>query len=215
MSINDQLLAAMLTYGLPVLFGVIMAASVGVPLPASLMLIAAGAFTQTGDLSYWWVVAVGVAGALLGDNLGYLIGWSGGRPMALKLSRWFGGPERLAQAEAAAARYGGVGIFLSRWLLSPIGPAINLTSGIAAYTWQKFVLWDLAGEFVWVVLYTVIGRMFSDRIQAMSDLLSDAAGTLVGLVAVIALGMLLLRQMRAGRAQRSVASSPQQGKEFS
>ena len=48
MSITDQLLEAVLLYGLPVLFGVILIASVGVPFPISLTLVAAGSFVKQG-----------------------------------------------------------------------------------------------------------------------------------------------------------------------
>lgn len=207
MNLSDQLLSAFVSYGLPVLFGVVVAASVGAPLPASLLLITAGAFSQSGDLNYAWVVVAAVLGAVLGDNVGYGIGRWGGRHMATRLSRWFGGPQRLAQAEAAAARYGGAGIFLSRWLLSPIGPAINLTSGLAVYAWPKFVLWDLLGELLWVGLYTLVGRIFSDQVQIMSDLLGSIAGALVGVAATSVLGVLVIRQFRSPRPPRSAPAA--------
>jgi hypothetical protein len=50
MTITDQVLAALLLYGLPVLFGVILICSIGVPFPISLMLVAAGSFVEQGEM---------------------------------------------------------------------------------------------------------------------------------------------------------------------
>jgi membrane-associated protein len=57
-SVTDQLLAALSLYGLPVLFGVLIVACAGIPLPASLMLVAAGSFTQLGQMKLWQVITV-------------------------------------------------------------------------------------------------------------------------------------------------------------
>ncbi|MDX6558924.1 MAG: hypothetical protein QOF72_1973, partial [Blastocatellia bacterium] len=46
MNISDQLLGALSQYGLPVLFGVIAIAAAGIPLPISMMLVAAGSFVE-------------------------------------------------------------------------------------------------------------------------------------------------------------------------
>lgn len=204
MNLNDQLLAALVQYGLPALFGVILIASAGVPLPVTLLLVAAGSFVAQGDLDLWWVLGMGVGGAVLGDQLGYALGRWGGRRLVSRLSRWIGGEVRLRQAEAAARRWGGAGIFLSRWLLTPLGPTINLTSGIAGYPWPAFLLFDVAGEGVWVAIYVMVGVFFSDRVQALSDLLGNLTWALVGSGAVVALGWMLARQLRAARAQLQV-----------
>src|SRR5947208_2279714 len=58
MSITDQLLAALSQYGLPMLFGVTAIAAVGVPLPISLMLVAAGSFVELGEMKLWQVIVV-------------------------------------------------------------------------------------------------------------------------------------------------------------
>ena len=50
MNLTDQLLAALSLYGLPVLFGVIAIAAAGVPMPVTLMLVAAGSFVELGEM---------------------------------------------------------------------------------------------------------------------------------------------------------------------
>jgi membrane protein DedA with SNARE-associated domain len=200
MSLSEQLLTALIVYGLPVLFGVIFFASVGFPLPATLLVIAAGSFVEQGALDLGWVASLAIVAAVLGDHTGYLIGRWGGRRVVLRLTRWAGGEPRLQQAEAATKRWGGLGIFLSRWLFTPIGPALNLTSGIALYPWPRFTAFDIAGEVLWVALYVTVGRIFSDRVEAMSDLLGDATWAILGLVAVMVLGWKLVQTKRLHRS---------------
>jgi membrane protein DedA with SNARE-associated domain len=54
----DQLLSAFSLYGLPVLFGALLIGAVGIPMPATMMLLAAGSFVAQGDLNLWWVLAL-------------------------------------------------------------------------------------------------------------------------------------------------------------
>jgi membrane protein DedA with SNARE-associated domain len=203
MNLSEYLLTALVAYGLPVLFGVIVLAAIGLPLPATLLLIAAGSFVEQGALDLWWVLGLASVAAIAGDHTGYLIGRWGGRRVVLRLTRWVGGEPRLQQAEAATKRWGGLGIFLSRWLFTPIGPALNLTSGIALYPWPRFTVFDIAGEVLWVSLYVSVGRIFSDRVEAMSDLLGDATWAILGLVAVMVFGWKLLQLLRISQARRA------------
>jgi membrane-associated protein len=195
-SINDQLLAALTVYGLPVLFGVCMISSLGVPLPGTFLLVAAGAFVQLGDMDLWSVMSLGVLGAILGDQMGYFIGRWGGRRLAGRMSQWLGGEKRLAQVEGTVKKWGGFGIFFSRWLVIQLGPWINLTSGFTSFSYPRFLLWDLAGEGVWVILYVMVGEIFSGQAQALMEMLGNLAWAFVGLVAAIIFGWLLFRTYR-------------------
>ncbi|HEX6290482.1 MAG TPA: DedA family protein [Herpetosiphonaceae bacterium] len=215
MSLSDQILAALVQYGLPVLFGVIVFASSGVPLPATLLLIAAGAFVEQGDLDLWWVVGFGLAAAVIGDHLGYGIGRWGGARIELRINRWLGGPSRLEAANRATQRWGGLAIFFSRWLFTPLGPPLNYTSGIARYPLGWFFCCDVAGEIIWVIGYVLIGRVFNDRVEAMNALLGDLSWISVACVAVVVLGWLLIRSFRSGHPEapdetdRGRATEPQ------
>lgn len=196
MSLSDYLLSTLGVYGLPVLFACLLIGSVGIPLPGSLMLLAAGSFVEQGDLSLWPVLVLSATGAVLGDNLGYALGRFGGRRLAQRISRFIGGEERLKAAEKWLKRREGAGIFLSRWLITPLSPFINIICGATDYPWPRFLLYDVLGEALWVVLYVLLGRLFSDRVQAMSDLLGDFMWMLIGLIFVIVLGWNLLKYFR-------------------
>jgi membrane protein DedA with SNARE-associated domain len=203
MSITDQVLAALLLYGLPILFGVILICSVGVPFPVSFMLVAAGAFVAQGEMKLWPVIAVASIAAVLGDHIGYGLARWGGRRLIGRISRRIGGEAKLKKAEALSKRWSGAAsVFLSRWLVSGLGPWVNVTSGIAAYPWQRFLLWDVLGQVLWVLLYVILGYTFSDRVQAIAEISGNLAWLFVGLTVAVILGWKLVRYARPGRSQR-------------
>jgi membrane-associated protein len=196
MNLTDQLLGALSQYGLPVLFGVIAIAAVGIPMPISMMLVAAGSFVELGEMKFWQVIVVASAGAVLGDQIGYVLGRWGGQRVIERVKRRQNGAERMAQADAFARRWGAAGIFFSRWLITPLGPWLNLTSGMTGYPWPRFFVWDVLGEVLWVVLYVTLGKVFSDRVQELIEILGNLTWVLVGLLAAVILGWKLLKYLR-------------------
>jgi len=196
MALNDYILLGWAHYGLPVLAGVILLASLGGPLPATLLLLTAGTFVAQGELPVWWVIGLATAAAVAGDLGGYALGRWGSQPLVARVSRWTGGQDHIAAAEQLARRWGGAGVFLSRWLVTPLGPVANLTSGMARYPLLAFLGFDVVGELLWVTGYVSLGRIFGDHIETVSTALGNATWVVVGLVAVVGLSWLVVRRQR-------------------
>jgi membrane-associated protein len=196
MSFTDQLLAALLTHGVPLLFAVIAIAAVGVPLPVSLTLVAAGSFAKQGEMSLLPVILAGSLAAILGDQIGYGLSRWGGRRLIVRISRRIGGESKIKEAEALSKKWGGPGIFFSRWLVTQLGPWLNVTSGIAGYPWRRFIFWDVLGEVLWVVLYVMLGYIFSDRVQYIAEILGNLAWAILALIVAIIPGWKLFRYFR-------------------
>jgi membrane protein DedA with SNARE-associated domain len=196
---REQLLAFVSQYGSPALFVVVMVASLGAPLPIALLLIVTGSLSAQGAINYWTAIAVGGMGSVLGDLAGYAIGRWGGGALADRLARLIGGENRLEEIEQRARQGAGLYIFLTRWLLSPLGPWVNLASGIARYPWGRFLLWDALGEFFGVALYVSLGDLFSDRVMALDSLLGDLTWGFVALAVALALGRVLFSFAKASR----------------
>jgi membrane protein DedA with SNARE-associated domain len=197
MSLTDQLLAAFLLYGMPALFGVTMFSSIGAPLPASLMLVAAGSFVEQGEMKLWPVIIVASTASVLGDLIGYGVARWVGRRLVKRISRKIGGEAKIKKTEALAKRWGGPGIFFSRWLVTPLGPWLNVTSGIADYPWRHFILWDVLGEVLWVVLYVMLGYIFSERVQSIAEVLGNLAWVILGFIVAVILGWKIMQYLRS------------------
>jgi len=192
---TDLVLSLLPLYGAIALFGILVVSSVGVPGPASLLLVVVGSLVAQGEMSLWQVLVAGVAGAVIGDQIGFFAGRFGGRLLLRRLTKVVG-QAGIKRAEAFTIRWGGAAIFFSRWLVNPLGPWINLSSGIADYPWIRFIFWDVLGEIFCVVLFTTLGEIFSDRVQSLTDILGHLTWFIAGAIAVIILGWKLFGHFR-------------------
>jgi membrane-associated protein len=196
MNITDQLLAEMSVHGVPLLFGVVVVASVGVPFPVTFTLVAAGSLARQGEMSLLPIIVAGSLAAIFGDQIGYGLSRWGGRRLIVRITRKIGGEHKIKKAEALTQKWGAPGIFFSRWLITELGPWLNVTSGIAAYPWHRFIIWDVLGEVLWVVLYVMLGYIFSDRVQFISDIMGNLAWAILAFVVATILGWKLFRYFR-------------------
>jgi membrane-associated protein len=200
MNLQTILLDAMAMYGAFAIFVAILLASIGAPLPATFLLVAAGSFVTQGEMDFWPVLLAGMLGAIIGDHIGYGIGRIGGRTFVHGMSQRFNAGSMFTQAEATMQRWGGLGIFLSRWLLTAVGPYVNLTSGLMGYHLLHFSFWDILGEILWVTIYVQVGRLFSDQLATISDALGDLTWVALGVIAIGVIGYKLFQSFRQSPA---------------
>lgn len=196
MDIQAILLSAIANYGASALFVAILLASIGVPLPATFLLVAAGSFVTQGEMQFWSVITAGLAGAVIGDHLGYGVGRFAGSAVIKRVSRRFRAEGMIDQAESTMQKWGGVGIFLTRWLITAVGPYVNLTSGLMNYHLLHFSLWDVIGETLWVLGYVSIGTFFSTQLATISDALGDLTWVAVGVGVIALIGYKLIQSYR-------------------
>lgn len=198
---TEPILDLMTNYGVVILFIVTFLSCLCVPIPSSLMMLAGGSFAATGDLDTTTTVAAAYFGAVVGDNSGYALartfgshisGWLDAKPNRSKLRD---------RAKSYMDRKGPVSVFLSCWLVAPLGPYVNLVSGITRYSWFKFAFWGAMGEIFWVGIYVGLGYSFSDQITALATMLSNASGFIVAVLAVVLLGRWLWTVSKPGAKQ--------------
>jgi len=195
---TDLLLELFTQYGLVILAGTIYLAALGAPLPGTVLLVLSGAFAASGEMDLVSVIAAAYFSAVAGDITGFTIGYKGGAWLQKKLARSSLGAQ-IGKAEAFMAKWGGVGVFLSRWLVAPIGPTINYVAGIGRFSWKKFVLWDLLGETIWVAVYMTIGVVFSASALALVDMIASASWVLLGALVMWVMGKRLIKVIRKAR----------------
>jgi membrane protein DedA with SNARE-associated domain len=184
-------------YGGWVLFVVTFLSCLAVPFPASLVMLAAGAFVASGDLSGVAVVAGALGGAVLGDQVGYLAGRVGGRWLMTRLARRPAAAAWLARAEARMDARAGRTVFLSRWLASALGPYVNIAAGASGVAWQRFTVAAVLGEAVWVALYVGLGILFSSRIEAIGATLPSVLAAVAAAAVALMLGRALWQRRSA------------------
>lgn len=197
--VTETILSLVPTYGLPFLFGIAVLAASGVPVSSSLALLVTGAFIESGELPLLESFLVALAGAIIGDQIGYQIGLRAGDAVEERLGRK---PKRAAQilrAKDFIDRFGGVGVFLTRWLLAPIGPITNIICGASDMRWLRFTIWDILGEILWVAIYIGAGYAFSGNVEEIAALMGEASWLLIAALVALGMGIRVLVVLRQNR----------------
>jgi membrane-associated protein len=178
---------ASLGYGL--LFVLVAAESAGVPLPGETALLAAAVLAAHGRLSITLVIVTAATGAILGDNVGYLIGRKGLRRILARPGR----RERLLeQGRVFLARYGARAVFFGRWV-SVVRIAIAWLAGAERMPWRRFLLWNALGGITWA---TSVG-LFAYYVGSAASNIVTAFGYVAAAVAVIAAVGWIVRRRRS------------------
>jgi membrane protein DedA with SNARE-associated domain len=168
------------TFGYPLLFLAVMAESSGVPIPGETALITAAVLASQGKLQIELVIAIAAAGAIVGDNIGYLIGHKGGRWLLERPGRFH--RQRLQVLELGEPffeKHGPKAVFFGRFLLG-LRVWASWLAGATRMRWRSFLLWNALGGICWA---TGIGLL--------AYFLGHAAGNAIetfgiyGLVAVL------------------------------
>jgi membrane protein DedA with SNARE-associated domain len=192
-NLTDFFLTGLLVYGAPMFGLALLLGAIGVPLPGSLLVVAAGAFVRQGVLDGGPAAALGLTGALLGDSLSYGLG----RFAKVWIQDRFGHSPTWRKAQDTFDHRGGVTVYLTRFLLTPLAIPVNLIAGGSGYSFWRFLGNAIAGEVTWLGLYGGLGYTFGSQWELISQFLSDFSGLLVGLVALGAGLYFLVRYQRA------------------
>lgn len=168
-----SLVHLMSLYGYPLLVGVLFIGSAGVPLPLGLALVLLGALsTVHGGPNLLLLTLSGTAASVAGDLADYAAGRIGG----VRLLRWLYSRERrvigppLVHANRLLRRHGGIVIFFSRFLVTAAASPVSLLVGISRLKVSRFLIWDVAGEAVFVASNLLIGRFFGGSLEEQGDL---------------------------------------------
>jgi membrane-associated protein len=200
---TDWLLGLVPQYGLWLLAATTFFSCLALPFPASILMLTAGGFAAAGDLVLWQAFLAAAGGGIAGDQLGYWAGRGFGASFLARLRRDPGRDNLLARADDFIGRKGVMAVFFSRWLVSPLGPWVNLIAGSTAYAWVRFTTAGIAGEAVWAGLYVGTGYGFAGNVEAASQALGSALGMVGGAGAVLALGYWLFSSSDGQAALRS------------
>jgi membrane-associated protein len=194
---TDWLLALVPVYGLWLLAATTFCSCLALPFPASILMLTAGGFVAAGDLELFATFGAAAAGGIAGDQLGYWAGRGLGAPLLAKLRRDPARDKLLGRAVSMMQKRGAIGVFLTRWLFSPLGPWVNLTAGSTGYGWHRFTVAGVAGELVWAGLYVGMGYGFAGNIEAASAMLGSVLGFVAAGAVMVGLGLWLRSLLRA------------------
>jgi membrane protein DedA with SNARE-associated domain len=197
----DYLLTLLINYGGPAFAVLLFLGALGVPVGASVLVIAAGAFSQQGILAWHITAILGLIGAVIGDALSFGIGFYAKGWVDQHFER----SSTWKSAEAAFEKRAGLAIYLTRFLVTALAIPTNLIAGGSGIKFRRFMLYDTLGEATWIVLYGGLGYLFGSQWELVSDFISNFGGLLLGLV-ILGIGIWLWtrRLKRIENAKRNV-----------
>jgi|SRR5437660_5416369 len=173
--------------GYPAVFLFVMIESSGIPFPGETMLLLAAFYSAIDhQLQISLVIACAALGAIIGDNIGYYVGKTGGRAIVDRYGRYvFLKPEHLARAEQFFVRHGDKTVFLGRFVAVLRAWAAFL-AGVNQMHWRTFFIYNASGGIVWATIYGLLGyyagRYFHDNFGQIEHFAGTLTWIITGLV---------------------------------
>jgi membrane-associated protein len=187
-----------LGYLLPAIIGL---ESMGVPSPGETALVAAAVLASQGKLHIWLVIVIGVSSAIIGDNIGYLLGRRIGRE-ALEAR----GPLRKHRKRAITAgdrffeRHGPKAVFLARWI-ALVRFAAAWLAGINRMPLKLFFFWNALGGITWGITYGLVGYYGGHAATHVLATMGIIGAIVLGVMLVAFLVFVWLRERRAAEPE--------------
>lgn len=180
--------------------------TMGVPVPGETALIAASLLAAEGKLQIEFVIAIAAAAAIVGDNIGFVIGRKVGR----RAFEWEGGPypekrrDLLDRGQEFFDRHGGKAVFLGRWVAG-----LRITSawlaGINKMDWRRFFFWNALGGVCWATSVALVTYFVGHAAKGAIEGIGLGA---LGLGAAVGIGFALYHVMRRRRQMAKPSRYP-------
>lgn len=188
-------------YGYWVIFFGVMLENGGVPVPGETVLLFAGFLAHEGKMNLERAIVTGIAGAALGDTLGYCLGHYGGKAFVEWLRRRLGFFGRHFQkAQTYYLKHGQWAVFVARFITG-----LRMFSGLFAgsfnMSYLRFLAFDFSGAVIWATAICSVGFFFGSNWQRLVQLVKDFDSivlTVAGLALVAGVVAYYLRKRKAG-----------------
>jgi membrane-associated protein len=155
---------------------------VGLFFPGDTLLFSAGILAAAGKLGLPETLAVIAGAAILGDNIGYLIGKHLG-PRIFKKDGVIFRHEYIMRAEKFYEKYGSKTMLVAHFV--PIVRSFApVTAGAGKMNHKAFIFFDAIGDIAWTLLVTLAGYFIGSRIPGIEKLIEPI---LLGIVLIFLL----------------------------
>lgn len=174
-------------WGYAAIFVIQMFGNAGVPAPEETVLGVAGYLVWRGQLKLPAVLAVAIAGAVLGDNLGYWLGRRFGREALLRYAHWvLGRRDRVERMQAFVVRRGALAVFLARFVPG-VRTMAGPLAGASGVPFLSFLTANILGAAIWVPVGVGAGYAVGYGFGEYVERLRRTVGEVERLVLVLAL----------------------------
>ena len=193
-------------YGYLAVGGFILLEDFGIPVPGETILIAAAVYAGSGRLSIIAVGLIALLAAIIGDNIGYVIGYFGGRRLVLRFGKYVGlTSERMDKAERFFDRYGGAVVAGARFV-EGLRQANGIVAGTIRMHWLKFLAFNALGAALWVSVWASIGYLAGGHITVIYNTITRYSLYFLIALAVAAVALIVRSVIRRRRRSADKAT---------
>ena len=172
------------------------AAFAGLLVPGESLVLASGFFAHQGILDLFPVMVAAATGAIVGDNIGYLLGSRLGREWLLRRGSRFGLRRRgLARVERFFQRQGPKAVFFGRF----VGFAralVPFVAGASDMPYRKFAPYDALGAVLWTIGFVTLGYVLGASWQIAEKWIGRSGLILAVIAAVVAMVIWIHRRRK-------------------
>ncbi len=200
LAVLPQLEPLLQKFGMPGLFLDVFFEALGLPLPGETLIIVASGLAGLGKLNIYSVAITVFLAAVVGDNVGFLIGRKLGRPLIIKHASRFGVThERLQKVEDLIDRRGPLLVASARFFVI-LRQLNGIAAGTAGMHWLKFLIANAVGAALWVGFWTTLAYHFGKDVSilpfVMNHLSYVALFLVFGLVSTFTIGWIISRRIK-------------------
>jgi membrane protein DedA with SNARE-associated domain len=185
---------SMESFGYFAVFFLIVLGSLGLPLPEESILLLSGYLASTGFFKILYVIAFGLVGTVVGDNMAYWLARKKGLDFMLRYGEIFLVQKKhLKKAEDFFKRHGGKAVFFSRFILGFrfFGPVL---AGVSKMRWSRFQIYNLIAAIIWIPFISFLGYLLGTNVVAIMANITNI-GHILFAVILIAVSLFLIREL--------------------
>ncbi len=205
LGLTEWIVAVVDAIGYLGIFALMIIEGILTPIPSEFIMPFAGYLASQGRFDVAIVIAVGTAGAAIGNVVAYHIGSKLGRPLISRYGRFVGlGEEDLRWAESWFSRYGSFGVLLGH-AVPGIRSIISFPAGIGRMNLPRFVAMSTIGAAIWNTVLVVSGYLLLERWKVFAETTENVDLYVVVTVLAVLIGYVYWRKTRL-RASESRAN---------
>lgn len=208
----DFLVGFFTEYGYIAVFVILIACGFGLPVPEDITLVSGGVISGLGLTNPHFMLAVGLAGVLIGDSTMFLLGRIFGyRIQRIKTFRKILSPRRFSHIQRQFKKYGLGLLFVARFLPGLRSPIFLVAGMSRRISYLTFIAMDGVAALISVPVWVYLGFFFADNLDLLMKYVSDVQRVIyliLGLIIVVVLVIYLKKRFHARMDKHFAESSP-------
>lgn len=189
-------LALLIVFAMPALEASVF---LGFIFPGEIACLLGGVLAFQSKLQLWLVIVVAIAGAVIGDSVGYFVGARFGDVLLGKVPERFIKPEHVERTKELIRRFGGRAVFIGRFTAA-LRALVPGFAGVSRMRYRSFLIWNLAGGSLWASAVVVAGYLAGNAWRKVNSTISVISYVILGVVVAGLIALWWVRRRRRMRA---------------